>query len=92
MSTPVCSHLDTIQFTELPDPIAGCEECLKTGSSWVHLRMCMECGTIRCCDDSPNKHATKHAHEASHPIIRSAEPGEDWSWCYVDNVAFVIGD
>jgi len=90
--TEVCSHLDTIQFTELPDPIAGCEECLKTGGRWVHLRMCMECGKIGCCDDSPNKHASKHAHEASHPIIRSAEPGEDWSWCYIDNVAFVIGE
>ena len=91
MSTPVCSHLDTIQFTELPDPILGCEECLKTGDSWVHLRMCMECGKIGCCDDSPNKHASKHAGEASHPIIKSAEPGEDWSWCFVDNVAFVLG-
>ncbi|HEY2072227.1 MAG TPA: UBP-type zinc finger domain-containing protein [Gaiellaceae bacterium] len=90
MSTPVCSHLDTIQFTELPDPILGCEECLKTGDMWVHLRMCMECGKIGCCDDSPNKHASKHAREASHPIIKSAEPGEDWSWCFVDNVAFVI--
>jgi hypothetical protein len=86
----VCSHLDTIEFKDIPEHIAGCEECLKTGSRWVHLRMCMECGKIGCCDDSPNKHATKHAHEASHPIIRSAEPGEDWSWCYVDNVAFVI--
>jgi uncharacterized UBP type Zn finger protein len=86
----VCSHLDTIEFKDIPEHIAGCEECLQTGSRWVHLRMCMECGKIGCCDDSPNKHATKHAHEASHPIIRSAEPGEDWSWCYVDNVAFVI--
>ena len=90
MSTPVCSHLDTIEFTELPGHIAGCEECLKTGDRWVHLRMCMECGTIRCCDDSPNKHASQHAREASHPIIKSAEPGEGWSWCYVDEVAFVV--
>jgi hypothetical protein len=91
MSAPVCSHLETIEFTELPAPIEGCAECLKIGSRWVHLRMCMECGTIGCCDDSPNRHASKHAHEASHPIIRSAEPGEDWSWCYIDNVTFVIG-
>ena len=90
MSTPVCSHLDTIAFTEGPEHIAGCEDCLKIGGTWLHLRMCMECGGIRCCDDSPNKHASKHAREASHPIIRSAEPGEDWSWCFVDNVAFVI--
>jgi hypothetical protein len=90
MSTPVCSHLGTIEFTEIPEHIAGCEDCLKIGGTWVHLRMCMECGGIRCCDDSPNKHASKHAREVSHPIIKSAEPGEDWSWCFVDNVAFVI--
>jgi len=90
MSTAVCSHLDTIEFTEIPERIAGCEECLKTGDRWVHLRMCMECGTIRCCDDSPNKHASQHAREASHPIIKSTEPGEGWSWCYVDEVAFVV--
>jgi uncharacterized UBP type Zn finger protein len=92
MSTPVCTHLETIEVSELPDHIAGCEECLKTGDRWVHLRMCMQCGTIRCCDDSPNRHATKHAHESGHPIIRSAEPGEDWSWCYVDEVAFVLSE
>jgi uncharacterized UBP type Zn finger protein len=86
-----CSHLDTIAVTEIPDPVPGCEECLKTGDRWVHLRMCMECGKIGCCDDSPNRHATKHAREASHPIIKSAEPGEDWSWCYVDEIAFVLG-
>jgi len=91
MSTPICTHLDTIEFTEIPAHIAGCEECLKIGSAWVHLRMCMECGKIGCCDDSPNRHASKHAHAASHPIVKSAEPEEDWSWCYVDDVAFVIG-
>jgi uncharacterized UBP type Zn finger protein len=88
--TTVCSHLETIEFTELPARIEGCEECLKIGARWVHLRMCMECGKVGCCEDSPNRHASKHAHEASHPIIRSAEPGEDWSWCYVDNVEFVL--
>ena len=71
-------------------PPLGCEECLKIGSGWVHLRMCMTCGKIGCCDDSPNKHATAHFHEIGHPIIRSAEPGEDWSWCYVEEVAFGI--
>jgi hypothetical protein len=86
----VCSHLDTIQFTELPEPIAGCEDCLRMGGSWVHLRMCMTCGVIRCCDSSPNRHASRHAASAGHPIARSAEPGEDWSWCYVDEVAFVV--
>ena len=86
----VCSHLDTIQVTTLPQSIAGCEECLQTGSSWVHLRMCMTCGGIRCCDSSPNRHASRHAGSAGHPIARSAEPGEDWSWCFVDEVAFVV--
>jgi uncharacterized UBP type Zn finger protein len=90
MSTTTCSHLDRIAVTALPDPIAGCEECLKIGDSWVHLRMCMSCGKIGCCDSSPNRHATGHAHESGHPIIRSAEPGEDWSWCYLDEVAFAL--
>jgi uncharacterized UBP type Zn finger protein len=86
----VCSHLDAIRVTTLPEPIAGCEECLKIGSPWVHLRMCMTCGQIGCCDSSPNRHASRHAATVGHPIARSAEPGEDWSWCYVDNVAFVV--
>ena len=90
MNAPVCAHLDSIEVAELPAAIAGCEECLKTGDGWVHLRMCMQCGKIGCCDDSPNRHATAHAHESGHPIIRSAEPGEEWSWCYVDEVAFVL--
>jgi hypothetical protein len=85
-----CSHLDTIQITTLPTPIAGCEECLKIGGSWLHLRMCMSCGQIGCCDSSPNRHASRHALADGHPIARSAEPGEDWSWCYVDEVAFVV--
>jgi uncharacterized UBP type Zn finger protein len=85
-----CAHLDEIAFTALPDPLAGCEECLKTSDRWVHLRMCMSCGKIGCCDSSPNKHATQHAHESGHPVIRSAEPGEAWSWCYVDELAFVL--
>jgi hypothetical protein len=77
--TTVCSHLETIKFTELPARIEGCEECLKIGGRWVHLRMCTGCGKIGCCEDSPNRHASKHAHEVLHPIIRSAEPGEAWS-------------
>ena len=85
-----CTHLDEIKVTELPDPIAGCEDCLKIGGTWVHLRMCEICGHIGCCDDSPNKHATAHFHATSHPVIRSAEPGEEWSWCYVDEIAFVL--
>jgi len=86
----VCSHLDTIEFIDLPVPIAGCEECLKIGARWVHLRMCQSCGHIGCCDSSPHRHASAHARDGQHPIARSAEPGEDWSWCYIDQVAFVV--
>jgi ubiquitin-hydrolase Zn-finger-containing protein len=83
-----CSHLDTVRFLELPEHVAGCEECLALGMSWVHLRMCQECGHIGCCDNSPGRHATAHFHSSGHPLIRSAEPGEDWSWCYVDELMF----
>ena len=91
MAEPVCAHLDQIKI-EPPDPgdVEGCEECLKTGSRWVHLRVCMSCGKIGCCDSSPNRHATAHANESEHPIIHSMEPGEDWSYCYPDDVAFVV--
>jgi uncharacterized UBP type Zn finger protein len=85
-----CTHLDTIEFRDVPDEVAGCEECLAIGSRWVHLRMCQSCGHIGCCDDSPNRHATAHHGETGHPIIRSAEPAEDWSWCYEDEVMFRI--
>jgi uncharacterized UBP type Zn finger protein len=88
--TTGCSHLGSIQFTELPDDIAGCKECLASGDWWVHLRMCQSCGHIGCCDDSPNKHASAHVRHTGHPIIRSAEPGEDWSYCYIDDVTFVL--
>ena len=87
-----CSHLDQVESLSLPAEIAGCEECLKIGGTWLHLRMCQSCGQIGCCDSSPNRHATRHAREAEHPVLRSAEPGEDWSWCYVDEAMFVIGD
>ena len=88
--TTSCSHVDSVRVTTLPDSIAGCEDCLATGGRWVHLRMCQACGRIGCCDSSPNRHATAHALGAGHPIVRSAEPGEDWSYCYVDDVAFVL--
>jgi uncharacterized UBP type Zn finger protein len=64
----------------------GCEECLRSGDSWVHLRVCLVCGHVGCCDDSKNKHATKHFHATAHPVIRSGEPGEHWGWCYVDQL------
>ena len=85
-----CTHLDTITVLEPQGEIAGCEECLKTGARWVHLRMCQSCGKVGCCDDSPNRHATAHFNESGHPVIRSVEPGEAWSYCYVDDVAFII--
>jgi uncharacterized UBP type Zn finger protein len=83
-----CNHLNTVEFVEAPASIPGCEDCLKIGGSWMHLRMCQQCGHIACCDNSPNRHATAHYHSSSHPIIRSVEPGEDWSWCYVDELMF----
>jgi uncharacterized UBP type Zn finger protein len=85
-----CSHLDQIAVVEVPDAIAGCAQCLASGERWVHLRMCQTCGEIGCCDSSPNRHASRHASSTGHPIARSAEPGEEWSWCYVDEVAFVV--
>ena len=84
-----CTHLDQIEILDLPEDIAGCEDCLATGGRWVHLRMCQSCGKIACCDSSPSRHASKHAAESGHAIVRSAEPGEEWSWCYVDEVAFI---
>jgi uncharacterized UBP type Zn finger protein len=85
-----CSHLDQVVVLEPPAQVAGCEECLKTGSEWLHLRMCQSCGKVGCCDSSPNRHASRHAAEGDHPIARSIEPGEDWSWCYLDEVMFVL--
>jgi len=85
-----CSHLEEIRVAQAPEHVAGCEECLAIGGRWVHLRMCQTCGRIGCCDSSPNQHATRHARAARHPILRSVEPGEDWSWCVVDEVAFVL--
>jgi uncharacterized UBP type Zn finger protein len=84
-----CSHLDQID-----DVVGasgnGCVECLRDGTSWVHLRRCATCGHIGCCDSSPMRHATGHYTQSSHPIIQSFEPGEDWLWCYVDELAFEI--
>lgn len=81
--TRICTHL------KQPPKISTtkthvCGDCIKTGDSWVHLRMCTECGHVGCCDSSKNKHATKHYHSTKHPVIRSIEPGETWTWCYVD--------
>jgi Zn-finger in ubiquitin-hydrolases and other protein len=85
-----CTHLDQIEVSP-PEQVEGCEECLKTGDTWVHLRVCRTCGLVACCDSSPNQHASRHAAASGHPIVSSLEAGEDWSWCYVDRVAFVVG-
>jgi len=85
----ICSHLDQITV-DMPGEVAGCEECLKIGAQWVHLRVCRSCGKVGCCDSSPNKHASAHAREEDHPIMSSLEPGEDWSYCFVDEVAFIV--
>jgi hypothetical protein len=80
-----CTHLAQVRDVAPRTP-AGCEECLEMGSEWVHLRLCLECGHVGCCDNSPNKHATAHFHSKKHPLIKSFEPGEDWGWCYVDEM------
>jgi hypothetical protein len=84
-----CTHLGEIKDVA-PDSSEGCTDCLKIGGYWVHLRMCMTCGHVACCDDSPNRHATAHHHASGHPIIRSLEPGEDWYWCYPDELLFAL--
>ena len=84
-----CTHLDQVRVPR-PSEVAGCEQCLKTGSRWNHLRVCRTCGQVGCCDSSPNRHASAHAAESGHPIMSSLEPGEDWSWCFVDEVAFEL--
>lgn len=79
-----CTHLWAIRPVRPSAP--GCEDCLRIGGWWVHLRMCLSCGHVGCCDASPNRHATKHFRATGHPLIRSLEPGEDWIWCYIDEV------
>jgi uncharacterized UBP type Zn finger protein len=85
-----CTHLDTVEVTELPESVDGCEDCLAMGTKWLHLRICLQCGKVGCCDDSPERHARAHAESGGHPIIRSIEPGEDWSWCFIDQVAMEL--
>lgn len=85
-----CTHLGTIHHLEDGAGVAGCPDCLAIGSSWVHLRRCTECGHVGCCDSSPNRHATRHHEATGHPVIRSIEPGENWLWCYADELAFTL--
>ena len=81
---PRCEHLQAIT-TVLGPRRQECESCVETGAQWVHLRTCQQCGVTLCCDSSPNRHASRHAHEAGHPVIASAEPGERWLYCYPDD-------
>ncbi|HEY5809382.1 MAG TPA: UBP-type zinc finger domain-containing protein [Povalibacter sp.] len=83
-----CDHVEHVHPVAARS--AGCEECLRTGSPWVHLRLCLECGHVGCCDSSPNRHATRHFHTTNHPVIVSYEPGEQWAWCYVDSEAMEV--
>lgn len=83
--TKQCTHLDQIRVTTTETRV--CEDCIKTGDSWVHLRLCLSCGHVGCCDSSKNRHATKHFKATAHPLIRSIEPGENWVWCYLDELA-----
>ena len=82
-----CTHLGA-----LPEPApaartpGGCEECLASGGRWVHLRLCLDCGHVGCCDSSPGRHATGHHHDTGHPVVASYEPGEHWRWCYADEI------
>jgi uncharacterized UBP type Zn finger protein len=81
-----CNHIENADKNISPGTPEGCEDCLKTGDSWVHLRLCLECGHVGCCDNSKNKHATKHFLQTGHPVIKSFEPGENWEYCYVDDL------
>jgi hypothetical protein len=85
---PKCVHVSEIK--DVKPNTSGCEECLKMGDSWVHLRLCLTCGHVGCCDSSKNKHATKHFHHSHHPIMQSIEPGEDWMWCFVDKAEVTL--
>ena len=84
-TTVPCSHLDQIR-RDLPEPVDVCADCVAIGSWWVHLRQCLICGYVGCCDSSKNRHATKHYHKSKHPIVKSLEPGENWRWCYPDEL------
>lgn len=82
-SQATCDHLDAVTAVKQPEA-RECDECVKIGSRWVHLRTCQTCGVTRCCDSSPNQHASKHAHSSGHPVIASGEQGERWLYCYAD--------
>ena len=82
----ICEHVKDAR--DLQPAIRVCEDCVKMGDGWMHLRICMICGYVGCCDSSKNKHATKHFHSTRHPMMRSIEPGEQWGWCFVDEITY----
>lgn len=88
MKADACSHLD--QRQDVTPSSDGCEDCIPLGDNWFHLRVCMMCGHVGCCDQSKNRHATAHFHATTHPLIQSYEPGEDWWWCYADDGGFYV--
>lgn len=83
-----CTHLGEVRAVD-PNTPGVCEDCIREGTQWVHLRLCLECGHVGCCDSSPQTHATKHWQHVSHAIVRSLEPGEDWAWCYADSLVLL---
>lgn len=85
-----CTHVDRVQVFELPEAVEGCEDCLEVEGAWLHLRICLECGKVGCCDDSPARHATRHFEDTGHVLIRSLEPGEVWAYCYADEAGLLL--
>ena len=90
VSDDLCEHLQAIENT--PKPEGGCTQCIALGDTWVHLRFCVTCGQVGCCDDSENQHATKHAMASGHPVLRTKEPGENWAWCVVHEIGVLLDD
>ena len=80
-----CAHLGEVHDVT-PSTTRGCEDCLREGTHWVHLRECLSCGHVGCCDNSPRRHATRHFRAVGHPLVRSFEPEEEWAWCYIDEL------
>lgn len=90
MTDELCEHLRAVP--DNPKPEGGCTQCIDQGDTWVHLRFCVTCGEIGCCDDSKNRHASRHAAEAGHPVLRTKEPDENWAWCSVDAIGVALPD
>jgi hypothetical protein len=90
-TSATCDHLGVVADVT-PSTTQGCEDCLREGTTWVHLRECLSCGHVGCCDNSPRRHATAHWNARSHPIVRSVEPGEVWGWCYPDELFLMPED